>query len=94
MKKYIKTEKQGIWLYYPDSRAKHVVIYKYKNGSTTCVCNQDLQEHKGLNGAYFFRGLPGLSDSAGSDETEDTAPSSTPSYNNNFTEVLGGYILT
>lgn len=51
--------KQGIYFYYPDSRASHVIILKTVNGATTCVCDEDLTEHSGLNGAYYFRGLIG-----------------------------------
>ena len=74
---------QGIYFYYPDPRATHVVIMK----GNTCVCNQDLTEHPGLNGAYFFRGLQYT-------EPTDTAPQSLPSYNNDVMESLAGYVLT
>ena len=77
---------QGIYFYYPDSRAKHVIIMK----GSTCVCNEDLKEHGGLNGAYFFKGLPGYE--INTEPTTDTP--SIPSYNNNATEQLANYIVT
>lgn len=47
-------EKQGLYFYYPDSRATRVVIKK----NNTWIFDQDLKEHPGLNGAYYFGGLP------------------------------------
>lgn len=47
-------EYQGIYFYYPDPRASHVVIMK----GSTCVCDEDLTEHPSLHGAYYFRVLP------------------------------------
>lgn len=47
-------QKQGIWFFYPDSRAKEVWI---KKGSTL-ILHENLTEHPGLNGAYYFKGLP------------------------------------
>ena len=44
-------QKQGIYFYYPDSRARHVRIIK---DGTTCVLDAALTEHSGLNGASFF----------------------------------------
>lgn len=85
---YTTKDKQGIYFYYPDSRAKHVVIINTRTGK--CVCDQDLIEHKGLNGAYFFRGLPGVEVDA--EQVDSTV--FFPSYNNDFVESLGGYLLT
>lgn len=48
----------GIWFYYPDPRAKKARIY---NGSS--YMELELKEHPGLNGAYYFRGMPTGSDS-------------------------------
>lgn len=47
-------QKQGIFFFYPDRRATHVVIKK--NGYT--ILNEELTEHSGFNGAYWLRGLP------------------------------------
>ena len=47
-------ERIGMWFYYPDSRANHVLIYK----DGKLILDADLKEHLGLNGAYFFSGLP------------------------------------
>ena len=85
---------QGCFFYYPDSRAKQVVIYK-KTPSTSglgeCILNETLKEHIGLNGAFFFKGLPGI------DFTQETnlspQPSSPPSYNNDEKELLSNYII-
>ena len=77
---------QGIYFFYPDPRAKHVWIYD-NNGN--CVCNEGLKENSGLNGAYFFKGLPGW---GGEEETVTyVAP---PSYNNSKKELLANYVLT
>ena len=93
---------QGIYFYYPDSRAKHVYIARGSTGSCTLICDQELKEHTGLNGAYYLKGLP-TSSSFG----EDTAPTSpivigtstftvsgtTYTYNNGATENLPNYII-
>lgn len=55
---YTTSEKQGLWFYYPDSRARRVQIFKQNGQNFECILNEALTEHKGLNGAYFFRGLP------------------------------------
>ena len=47
---------QGYYFYYPDSRASNVVII---NEDGTVVLDAELKEHAGLNGAYYFAGLPG-----------------------------------
>ena len=47
-------QKQGLWFYYPDPRASHVVIKR----DDTFILDEPLTEHTGLNGSYFFRGLP------------------------------------
>lgn len=46
-------QKQGLYFYYPDARAKHVVIKK--GGSV--ILNEDLTEHPTLNGSYYFAGV-------------------------------------
>lgn len=82
-------QKQGIWFYYPDPRASHVVIKK----DDDFILSEDLTEHPGLNGAYYFRGLP-------TKNYEETpladAPSSeyiTPAVVTP-TELLPNYIIT
>lgn len=48
------SQKQGIYFYYPDVRAKHVVIVR----DGLQILNEDLKSHPALNGAYFFSGIP------------------------------------
>lgn len=50
-KKAYTKQKQGIYFYYPDPRATHVVIIKNNNQ----ILNEDLKEHPTLNGAYFYK---------------------------------------
>lgn len=79
-------QKQGIYFYYPDARAKHVTIFK---DGTTKILDVNLKEHPGLNGAYYFSGLPGV------DKDEPTGTTGTqPSYNNDAVELLPNYIIT
>ncbi len=82
------TQIQGIYFFYPDPRATHVMIFKKKNDSFECVLNAALKEHPGLNGAIYMDGLPTSS------ESESTVTGSEPSFNNNATEMLGNYIIT
>lgn len=77
---------QGIFFYYPDARAKHVVILK--NGYV--ILDAELTEHTGLNGAYYFKGLPGFE---GQEEIVQNA-SVPQNYDNNATEHLPDHILT
>lgn len=51
---YVTKQKQGIYFYYPDSRATHVTIFK----GSDCVCDAELTEHTGLNGAYYLNKYP------------------------------------
>lgn len=53
-KEYSTKQKQGLWFYYPDSRASWVTIYK----GDTVILSSKLTEHPGLHGAYYFNGLP------------------------------------
>lgn len=64
-------QKQGIWFYYPDPRAEWVTIWRRMNGLQVCALDAKLTEHPGLNGAYYFRGLP----------TADYQENDTPSEN-------------
>lgn len=58
-------ERMGIWFYYPDPRATRARIFintdDYGNllGTPKLIHDLTLTEHPGLNGAYFFDGLPG-----------------------------------
>lgn len=45
----------SVWFYYPDRRADWVSII---DDDERCYLDAPLQEHTGLNGAYYFRGLP------------------------------------
>jgi hypothetical protein len=80
-------QKQGCYFFYPDSRADHVVIYK----GSTCVLDQNLEEHSRLNGSFYLAGLPGI------DYTDETsvAPSVDPRnlVNNDTKERLANYII-
>lgn len=48
-------QKQGIYFFYPDSRAEHITIYK---NAGDCVCDAELTESESLNGAYYLREYP------------------------------------
>ena len=96
---YETAEKQGIYFYYPDARAKHVVI---KKGNTQ-ILNADLTEHPTLNGAYYFAGVsptmtePSSASGAIPDATEGTPYEMLPNYiltsevNNPFVFKAAGY---
>ena len=71
------------FFYYPDSRATNVVI---KRGNTT-VLDAKLTEHTGLNGARYFRGIPGAEDRLPSDGGS-TSVTTDP------VEQLPNYIIT
>ena len=76
-------QKQGIWFYYPDSRAYHVMIFK----GNDCILDADLTEHSGLNGAYYFKGLPESS------EPETPVNAVEPTYTEPDPEMLSNYII-
>ena len=89
---YNPVQKQGIYFYYPDSRATHVMIFKksasdQSDSDGDCILNADLTEHSGLNGAYYLKGLPQET------ESESTVTGTSPSYDNSATEQLGNYII-
>lgn len=77
--------KQGLYFYYPDPRATHVVIIK---DGKDCVCDEELTEHPSLNGAYFFRGLPGITK-----ETLFLLPNIPEGDNNDDMEKLQNHII-
>lgn len=76
-------QKQGLWFYYPDSRAYHVMIFK----GNDCILDADLTEHSGLNGAYYFKGLPESS------EPETPVNAVEPTYTTPEPEMLSNYII-
>lgn len=74
-------DKTGYWFFYPDSRAKKVVITGGVNFS------HKLDEHPGLNGACCFLGFPRYNtDTPSSDSSTITTTDSSP-------ERLANYIL-
>lgn len=85
---YTSDHIQGIYFYYPDSRATHVKLFKYISGSYQCIMDHDLEEHPGLNGAYYFKGLQT------EDYQETVISGSEPSYDNDAMEALPNYIIT
>lgn len=75
---------QGIYFYYPDPRAKHVVI---KKGGAQ-ILNTNLMEHPALNGAYYFGNIS-------PDMVEPSSASGTiPSVSSSNLERLPNYIIT
>ena len=78
--------KQGIYFYYPDPRAKHVVIKK----DNDYILDSDLKEHPTLNGAYYFAGVsPSMNEP---DEITSDPPN--PQVSSSWLETLPNYILT
>lgn len=93
MQEYTTTQKQGLWFYYPDTRAKHVKIYKSLSASSWyLILDADLTEHEGLNGAYYIGQLPFSDDYS---EINPTTPYEIPpeDNDNNDFEELGNYII-
>lgn len=86
-------ENIGFYFYYPDARAKHVWIRKIVNGTPTMVLNADLEEHGGLNGAFYLdKYLPGFNN-----HTTPTSPSVAvypSSFDNDEAETLPNHIIT
>lgn len=95
----LTAQKQGIYFFYPDPRASHVLITKahpnYPNVESRAqvILDADLTEHPGLNGAYYLRDtLP----TADEPETPLSTLPSIPSedtLNNNDRELLPNYII-
>ena len=83
--KHTKTtkQKQGIYFFYPDQRATHVVIMK----GSSCVLNTDLNECKNLNGAYYLKGLPGIVDEATATGSAPSEPASVQ-WENLFNQIV------
>lgn len=98
-------QKQGCYFFYPDTRAKHVTIYQSEDDTTySCILDADLKEHTGLNGAYYYAGLPpyteevvsvgddGFHITAWTDSDHQSHPADT--YNNNILEDLPNQLIT
>ena len=93
-------QKPGLYFFYPDPRAKHVTIY---DSLGQCWLDQDLTEHPGLNGAYYLKGIPGIT--GGADQATVTPGSSafqygysgmhsgSPAYDNDAREALTNYVI-
>lgn len=85
------TEKQGFYFYYPDPRAKYVVIKK----GNDYILNASMKEHQFLHGAYYFKGID--DQFAHNGYTEEALPATpsaayiTPS--ENAVEILPNYII-
>lgn len=78
------SDKAGFWFFYPDPRAKKVVISK----NETVTFAHKLEEHKGLNGACCFLKFPlSNSETPSSDDTTITVTDQSP-------ELLPNYIIT
>lgn len=75
----------GIWFYYPDVRAKYVVV---KQGSSI-LWSATLTPHTALNGAYYIGTLP-------TDNVEKVSQTTTPpsSYTEDGIEHLASQIVT
>lgn len=85
-------QQQGYYFYYPDSRATNVVIYQDSN---TLILDAKLTEHPGLNGAYYFAGLPVATyDGNVTMPTRDTSAGGSTSVSTNPKEELVNYIIT
>mgnify|MGYP006988868531 CR=1 FL=1 len=76
-------QKQGFYFFYPDSRASHVTIFK----GNVCICDEDLKEHNGLNGAVLFNALP-------KGQGESTLSRNRPTVSTDLTEYLPNQIIT
>lgn len=89
VKKTTETTKQmiGFYFYYPDSRATNVVI-NIVGGSGNPIVDAKLTEHPGLNGAYYFAGLP-----ATTEPTLETSAHGSTTVSGNPLEVLPNYII-
>ena len=79
------TERFGLWFYYPDTRAKRVRIFQ----DDEAFLSADLKEHTGLNGAYYFDGLP-----FDSEFNRITSQKPKPTESTDLTESLNNTIIT
>lgn len=77
----------GAYFFYPDPRANHVTIYQ----GTKCILDEDLIEHPGLNGAYYFFGWP---DPLLPQPTTETSPTLDGNDIDTTPEELFSYIVT
>lgn len=81
------TQMQGLYFYYPDSRAKHVVIYKAGSPNKK-ILDTDLKEHPGLNGAYYFSGLPDENTTEPAGTTSDIPTYTAPDPENLYNQLI------
>lgn len=88
MQDYTTTQKQGLWFYYPDARAKRVQIYMKVGSDWKKTLDVNLREHERLNGAYYIQNLP-----FSTEYNEQGSIVAQPSYNNNALENLYNYII-
>lgn len=85
-------QRQGLYFFYPDTRARHVTIYR---DTDYCVLDADLKEHPGLNGSYYM--VDYLNTDA-APEPEVTVGADgfrlgTDTYDNNYLEDLPNFVL-
>lgn len=73
----------GHFIYYPDPRAYKAVIYQ----GSTYYGTVKLEEHPGLNGAYYYNGLP--VDGTTTIPREVSVPSSAPTVTDNVEALFG-----
>lgn len=88
---FTSSERFGLWFYYPDPRAKRVRIFQraIDGGPLMLFLDENLKEHTGLNGAYYFDGLPFESEFNKLLELADIPTESTE-----LTETLNNTIIT
>ncbi|MBR1448812.1 MAG: hypothetical protein IJ588_08740 [Prevotella sp.] len=80
---------EGLYFYYPDSRAKWVTLWRQSDN--TVILDTALTEHSGLNGAYYFHKLPtGENDQP----TATTHKYDIDQQPTTITEILPNYIIT
>ena len=80
---------EGLYFYYPDSRAKWVTLWRQSDN--TVILDTALTEHSGLNGAYYFHKLPtGENDQP----TATTHKYDIDQQPTTITEMLPNYIIT
>ena len=83
-------DQQNIYFYYPDARAKHVMIFRQNINTQRydCLLDKDLKEHGSLNGAFFFDGVPTQ------EKREEYNSKEEPTNYDSSPETLANYIIT
>lgn len=84
-KTFTSSDFPDIWFYYPDPRAKTVRIY---DEDYYLIKELTLKEHTGLNGAYYFKGIPT------GNEYYPTGTTSGSPHNTSASETLYNQIAT